>query len=394
MADTDSTQRVQQILEQASEELQSIAVPNDDQLEYDLGNLMVTSTSTLDEALTRDPNKIDDYLCSLARDSVQALLNRVWELPSERIDSDIYVTLPKPTTRLPREKPVPKARPPTRWEKYASEKGLQKRKKDKKVWDETLKRWVPRYGYRKIEAEKEKNWVKEVPATANPYEDQFAKAAEMKKENVAKNEFQRLRNIAKSRKLKVPNVGITGNEYASTKELSLAMHHAKHATASLGKFQPDLPNEKKVKGLGKKRKMEFTTGSGQMEKKRNMEVLEKIDKPGLNLDGAVHKQIRDENVAMDLKRKGGKQNPRRSKMGGRHRTKSDQKAIKQGKGFQGKGKGKGKSMGMGNGKGKGNPKAAFGKKTSKPNMQAKGRGGGKGAGKGAGKGKMKGKGKG
>lgn len=381
MADTDSSQRVQEILTQASEELKSIKVPNDDQLEYDLGNLMVSSNNTLDETQIRDPDKIDSYLCNLARDSVQALLNRVWELPTERIDSDIYATLPQPTTRLPREKPVPKQRAPTKWEQYARDKGIQKRKKDKKVWDETLKRWVPRYGYRKIEAEKEKAWVKEVPSNANPYEDQFAKAAEIKKENIAKNEFQRLRNIAKSRKIKVPNVGVTGNEYASKNELSMAMHHAKHATASKGKFQPDLPNEKKVKGLGKKRKMEMTTGSGQAEKKRNIEVLEKMGKPGLNLDGAIHKEIRDENVAMDLKRKGGKVHARRSKMGGRHRTKSDQKALQLGKGFKGKGKGRGQ------GKGQGKPKAAARKKTGAPKMQGKGRSGGKGKMKGKGKGK-------
>ena len=42
-------------------------------------------------------------------------------------------------SRLPREKPVPKPRPPTKWEKYAREKGINKRKKDKKVWDDILK---------------------------------------------------------------------------------------------------------------------------------------------------------------------------------------------------------------------------------------------------------------
>ena len=53
MADTDSSQRVQEILTQASEELRSIKVPNDDQLEYDLGNLLVSNNNTLDETLIR-----------------------------------------------------------------------------------------------------------------------------------------------------------------------------------------------------------------------------------------------------------------------------------------------------------------------------------------------------
>ncbi|KAG0719420.1 Ribosome biogenesis regulatory [Chionoecetes opilio] len=104
MADTDSNQRVQEILSQASEELLSIKVANDDQLECDLGNLAVCDPNALNETLLREPEKIDSYLSGLARDSVQALLNRVWQLPSERIDNAIYVTLPKQTTSSLRQK--------------------------------------------------------------------------------------------------------------------------------------------------------------------------------------------------------------------------------------------------------------------------------------------------
>ena len=77
----------------------------------------------------------------------------------------------------------------------------------------------------------------------------------------------------------------------------MAIHHAKHATASAGKFQDSLPGEKKARGLGKKRKQEITTGDGQLEKKRCLDILTKLDKPKLNLEEAIHYQIRDENVA-------------------------------------------------------------------------------------------------
>ena len=70
-------------------------------------------------------------------------------------------------------------------------------------------------------AEKEKTWVKEVPGNADPYEDQFEKAAQIKKENIKKNEFQRIKNIAKSRNIKVPNVGITGSDFATSKDVSI-----------------------------------------------------------------------------------------------------------------------------------------------------------------------------
>lgn len=58
-------------------------------------------------------------------------------------------------------------------------------------------------------AEKDKDWILEVPGNAaDPNVDLFAQKREAKKERVAKNEYQRLRNIASSRKIKVPSVGL------------------------------------------------------------------------------------------------------------------------------------------------------------------------------------------
>ena len=36
-------------------------------------------------------------------------------------------------------------------------------------------RWVPRYGAKKAQAEREKNWVMEVPTSIDPNTDMFAK---------------------------------------------------------------------------------------------------------------------------------------------------------------------------------------------------------------------------
>lgn len=63
---------------------------------------------------------------------------------------------------------------------------------------------MPRFGYRRAEAEHAKDWLLEVPKNADPYEDQFEKKSEAKSERVAKNELQRLRNIARARKVNVP----------------------------------------------------------------------------------------------------------------------------------------------------------------------------------------------
>lgn len=88
----------------------------------------------------------DAYLLSLARDNTQLLLNKVWDLPTERIEEAIVVRLPPPTTILPRAKPVPKPKPLTKWQEFAKAKGITKNKKDKLKWDEQLSKWVPLYG--------------------------------------------------------------------------------------------------------------------------------------------------------------------------------------------------------------------------------------------------------
>lgn len=81
-------------------------------------------------------------------------------------------------------------------------------------------KWVPRYGYRRAEAEHEKDWLLEVPKNADPYEDQFEKKSEAKSERVAKNELQRLRNLARAKKVTVPAAkGLTAKERPSKEEV-------------------------------------------------------------------------------------------------------------------------------------------------------------------------------
>jgi len=209
------------------------------------------------------------------------------------VDDVVITKLPKPTYLIPREKHLPKGNQLTKWETYAKEKGISKKKKTKLVWDEIVKGWVPRYGYRKAEAEHEKDWVLEVPGNADPFEDQFGKKTEAKSERIAKNELQRLKNIARYRKVDVPSTGLIPTERPSKTELHQAMHVAKKATASLGKFQAKLPNEKPLKGTGKKRKFEPIVQETGKEKSMNLDVLDKIihKKPLLNMEKVVSRRI-------------------------------------------------------------------------------------------------------
>lgn len=86
-------------------------------------------------------SKPDSYLKSLTRDNVQLLINKIWELPVERVEEAIVATLPKPEYILPRSRVIPKPKPLTKWQQFAKEKGIQTKKKSKSKlkWDEELK---------------------------------------------------------------------------------------------------------------------------------------------------------------------------------------------------------------------------------------------------------------
>merc|ERR1712215_592026 len=183
------------------------------------------------------------------------------------------------------------------------EKGIEKKKKkDRLVWDDVVSKWVPQYGYKKAQAEADKNWMIPLKQNADPTEDPYEKLAEAKREKVAKNELQRLRNLARNKKVAVPSMGVvpaTKKEQArsltQSEDLKRAAEIAKTSTASLGKFQENLNKklEKTAKVKGVKRKFESNTGDSNAEKERSLGILESITNKSakLNIDAAVNKQI-------------------------------------------------------------------------------------------------------
>ena len=143
---------------------------------------------------------------------------------------------------------------------------------------------------------------------------------------MAKNELQRLRNIARAKKTKVPGVGLapTSSKHSqSSDDLKKASELATKSTASLGKFQQKLPNklQKKVKTpKGKKRQFDPLVNDGEAEK--NMRVFEQISSKRAKLDvtKAVGHQINsDERARSDQKKGGGKNKKGGKKQGGKQR---------------------------------------------------------------------------
>uniref|UniRef100_A0A3P9Q6M5 Ribosome biogenesis regulatory protein n=1 Tax=Poecilia reticulata TaxID=8081 RepID=A0A3P9Q6M5_POERE len=291
--------------QEEAEKLKSISVQKELDLEFDVGNLLACDKNRIEPRDLRE-KKRDDFLRALARDNTQLLINEIWKLPTERVEEVIVAKLPEQTTRLPREKPPPKPKPPTKWEQFAKLKGIQKKKKTNLVWDET---------------------------------------------RVAKNELNRLRNIARAQKVKTPGEGLLPKAQQSKDELAKAVSVAKTSTASVGRFQDRLPKEKPPKNSGKKRKFEPLIGDFSSEKQKQLELLKLMGSktPKLDITKAVNTQMREEDreEAAARWRKGAGGKGRKGNTAGRGKGK--------GKGPKGKGGKAGGGGGGGGGKRRGKP---------------------------------------
>ena len=132
------------------------------------------------------------------------------------------MTLPPPTTLLPREKPLPdtqKAR--TKWEKFAEKKGIGKKGRGKEgrdpkmVYDEERGEWVPKWGYKgKSMRDGEEEWIVEVDekkerkgkteAGNNESATGFGAGKRARKEKVKRNERKMRANERRERKTAGP----------------------------------------------------------------------------------------------------------------------------------------------------------------------------------------------
>lgn len=134
--------------------------------EFDLGNLVAFDINTFPQELAK-LNKAgrEKALLQNSREVAQALLNALFQLPVSSVpDVGAVVALPKPSSALPREKPLPKGKEMTKWEKFAKTKGIVKRKRSAKTFDENTKEWTPRHGAKSAKHADMANWCKEVGA--------------------------------------------------------------------------------------------------------------------------------------------------------------------------------------------------------------------------------------
>ncbi|WVQ84207.1 hypothetical protein IAT38_006358 [Cryptococcus sp. DSM 104549] len=255
---------------------------------------------------------LDPHILALTLTSTQALISALFTLPTRSSTAGPISTLPAPTTLLPREKPLPKPKPPTKWERFAAAKGISHKNRERDVWDDEKQEWVPRWGKGGKNREKEEQWLHEVKAGEGADQDPAKTARAERKARIAKNEKQHAANLSvAASKAAAPLVGLgdkpkpafstdsqevkkAGRDKRKA-ELNRSMLISKTSTASLGKFDDKIEGEPKAKGM--KRKFESNVGpSFEGEKAAALGVLKRVErgetkktkKGGEGVDGGVN----------------------------------------------------------------------------------------------------------
>ncbi|CAN8069666.1 unnamed protein product [Agarophyton chilense] len=246
-------------------------------IEIDLGNLA---------AFDRRIHDGDDF--EKATETVQCLVTAIFSLPAESTEAGKLVKLPPPSFALPREKPIPKERPLTKWEKFAKEKGIQKKKRDRLVLEETTGEYIPRYGRGSKNSLQKDVIIPHKEGMGDDY-DPFSEKRKEKKLKVKENKKKNVSNVHQAQKsrgaqmnpiqaLDVASTGPSGKKYLPKKGLKDALAVVQKSTASAGKFDKKVPKEPKQKSRGVKRKYESVVSKSGIvqEKERSHKIAERV----------------------------------------------------------------------------------------------------------------------
>nr|CCA18239.1 ribosome biogenesis regulatory protein putative [Albugo laibachii Nc14] len=261
-------------------------VKKEDDLEYDLGNLAAFDTHPYKYTNEKD-------LALFTRENVQLLVNRLFTLPRTITDAGPLAKLPPPTTIIPREKPLPKPNAETKWEKFAKEKGIQKRKKSRMVFDEAAQDWKPNWGYKRAN-DNLQDWAVEAKTGENALADPWAKRKQAKKARVEKNIKQQAANVGRGGVDKIPSgiaVELAGTSDVKAKQRGKegtmkTLQKAQFSTASMGKFDSMRYGETERKQKGKRNRFLPSTGAEGVEKERALKAIHHV----LSKDGKSNKE--------------------------------------------------------------------------------------------------------
>jgi hypothetical protein len=135
-------------------------------------------------------------------ENTQRLIHELFSnCPIEILDEGVgpVAVLPKQITRLPRQQHVPRPKPLTRWQKFALAKGISKKNKESKVFDESTGEFVPRWGPKSLKkTHMDKEWLIEAKKTDDPTKDLFEERDLKKKKKVLQNKISQASNATRA----------------------------------------------------------------------------------------------------------------------------------------------------------------------------------------------------
>ncbi|XP_077209949.1 ribosome biogenesis regulatory protein homolog [Tasmannia lanceolata] len=311
--------------------------------EIDLGNLMAFDPNHHFPSIPSTRDELVKECVEKGTELVQAIADALFNLPSTADPDGPLVQLPQPTRRLPREKHIPRPKPPTKWEEFAKKKGIKKQKKDKIVYDEQTGAWKRRHGYDRVNDDKDVPII-EAKMSDEPGEDPFSKRKNEKMKRVEKQEKNRLQNLKQAAKvdalpshvqLVATALPITGTQTvpkkASKDELENVAGMAATATASGGKFDKKLPGEKPAKHPGKYRKFLPVVegkGMGTQEQHQTEKILNKLISKNSHEILDVDKAVTMFNVKSEKQRRKAKESGSSTSSKLKPKTKSLKKSSK------------------------------------------------------------------
>jgi len=272
-----------------------------------------------------ETSAFESFLLEKASEGTAQLISALWSLETKPSDAGPLALLPKPNdgieiennaaTLLPRAKPAPKPKEPTKWELFRKEKGIETRKRGRKEFDEATGEWKVRYGMGSAK-NSEGEWPIMEAVNGDDFADPWQVKKEERKQKVEKNQVQKTKNMERAglipkgsgRKMEkqfeenrkknneklpagmpVDMKSVKGSEVKTNAKRGLestkkALAATRLSTASMGKFDQIRAGEDKVRKkrsgeeIRQKRKdlQDTNKGGAKMEADRGLKVLNSV----------------------------------------------------------------------------------------------------------------------
>jgi len=242
--------------------------------------------------------EFEKSLQDLSRQNTKLLIQKLYAMKAKKLETfdeqedeyKIYdyskteydIELPDSTTVFPRQKKLPDAKILTRWEKFAKDKGIQKKRRGRMVYDEATGDWVPRWGAgSQKNIQKQMDIIREAKPGENPKDDPFDKSSMKRKLHSEKQKYREMRNKMESQGLNIRDlptgVAHVNKKKKDKKTTSKLLEIAQKSTASMGLF--DKKAHKEEPKIVKKRKNTVPGfKNAEEEKRRNLDILDYVAK--------------------------------------------------------------------------------------------------------------------